>query len=343
MSGFSEAKTLAIALAPNLGSRLAAMHIVLDQEIETAATDCKKIYVNPEFWDELNNHDRAFVLLHEAAHCVLGHLKRMWELRDELYNLAADVIVNELIARLSGIQLLEGYATRALLKIPGHLTTTEEIYNYLRDSEIRPVLLLDDIHPLHPPVVGNEPGEEMVREYLEGQSTIPWPIVLRRYMMHSLKSQYQSWTRFNRRFGLKAPGYVVTLRNAKLFVAVDTSLSIDEKTLGRFLAEARTIASLTGSRGYLVFWSHGVDSIHPLRTGIKYEAKSSQSTVFVPVAREIAKRARGSRALCVVLTDGFWSDSDAAVKEMKGAKWVSWIIATTHRKIQGFQNVEVKP
>jgi len=106
-------------------------------------------------------------------------------------------------------------------------------------------------------------------------------------------------------------------------VAIDTSLSIDEEVLGRFIAEARSIAALTGR-------------------GIRFEPKSTGGTTFLPAARKIAEMSRGSRAVCVVLTDGFWFDEPKATEFMRGARAVSWVIATTKRRIEGFPNVEVR-
>ena len=343
MSAAAEAKMLAIALAPDLGARVASMAVVEDNVIETAATDCRKIYVNPQFWGKLNLRERAFVLLHEAAHCALGHLQRMRDLGDIVYNVAADVIVNELVENLTHIRPLRGSATRQLLAVPGYLMTTEEVYRYLLGLSIPTVFMLDDLHPLHEPVCGaGRVGSPFFREYEEGEAGTPWTRVLRRYMLEELKNQYQSWTRYNRRFGFEAPGYVRDFRNSKVFVAIDTSLSIDEEVLGRFIAEARSIAALTGSKGYVVFWSEGVDGIQPLRRGIRFEPKSTGGTTFLPAARKIAEMSRGSRAVCVVLTDGFWFDEPKATEFMRGARAVSWVIATTKRRIEGFPNVEVR-
>lgn len=52
---------------------------------------------NPEFWDSITTYERNFIVCHEALHIMLGHGVRLKELNKDLGNVAADVVINELL------------------------------------------------------------------------------------------------------------------------------------------------------------------------------------------------------------------------------------------------------
>jgi len=55
---------------------------------------------NPEFWEKLKPYERNFVICHECLHVILNHGSRLKELNKDLGNVAADVVINEML--LSG-------------------------------------------------------------------------------------------------------------------------------------------------------------------------------------------------------------------------------------------------
>lgn len=60
-----------------------------------------KFYFNPEFWDSLDNYNRAWVISHESLHAFLNHGVRAKTLRekyynDDLLNVAMDLAINHL-------------------------------------------------------------------------------------------------------------------------------------------------------------------------------------------------------------------------------------------------------
>ena len=75
--------------------------------IDTAATDGKKIIINKEFFLGLESKEQNALLLHETLHLALLHV--IEEVIEELaWNIAADIVVNELIKRNTSFRLPTG-------------------------------------------------------------------------------------------------------------------------------------------------------------------------------------------------------------------------------------------
>ncbi len=55
---------------------------------------------NPDFWDQTSEYERNFIICHECLHIILNHGVRLKELNKDLGNVAADVVINEML--LSG-------------------------------------------------------------------------------------------------------------------------------------------------------------------------------------------------------------------------------------------------
>lgn len=70
---------------------------VRDKRCRTACTDGKNIYFDCDFYSKLNDGERLFVLSHEIWHCVMLHLSRRQSREHELFNIATDMEVNNLL------------------------------------------------------------------------------------------------------------------------------------------------------------------------------------------------------------------------------------------------------
>lgn len=53
---------------------------------------------NPQFWDKCSPYERNFIICHECLHIMLGHGIRLKNLNRELGNVAADIVINEMLA-----------------------------------------------------------------------------------------------------------------------------------------------------------------------------------------------------------------------------------------------------
>src|SRR4029079_10178154 len=105
----------------------------ISARVPTAATDGRDIFVNPAFFGALSPAEQDSVLLHEVLHAALLHVPRRGARDPQLWNVAADIVVNGMIAK-EGYTLPDG-----ALRDPGneHLST-EEVYDLLMQSAQQP-------------------------------------------------------------------------------------------------------------------------------------------------------------------------------------------------------------
>lgn len=90
------------------GTLLTALPDAVRADIETAATDGRKIYWNLQFVATLSDKQLVFVLAHEVLHCsLMHHLRRMG--RDSLlWNIAGDYVINAILIREKIGEMPEG-------------------------------------------------------------------------------------------------------------------------------------------------------------------------------------------------------------------------------------------
>ena len=120
------------------GMLLSHVQFALDEECETACTDGEKIYFGPAFMKELSDSELEFVLMHEVMHIVLMHCQRQEDRHPQLFNVAADIVVNSNILESKGGDLqqitLKKYG-EAMHKTPngeeGAKFTAEEVYDMI--------------------------------------------------------------------------------------------------------------------------------------------------------------------------------------------------------------------
>ena len=70
-----------------------------DDWCPTAAVDGRNLYYNTQFFNAMSNKEVEFVIAHEILHCVFDHLARRDDRDPQIYNIAADYIVNNLLVR----------------------------------------------------------------------------------------------------------------------------------------------------------------------------------------------------------------------------------------------------
>lgn len=123
---------------------LLLMHLpfALDESIETAATDGKRIYFCPQFLEGLTTKELDFVLMHEILHVVLRHLNRskIFDENPMLANIACDIVVNSNILYANGMKYnsitIDGQTFMHLTPNgdEGYFYTAEEVYDMLKDK-----------------------------------------------------------------------------------------------------------------------------------------------------------------------------------------------------------------
>ncbi len=128
----SAARTKLILDKPFLGTLVLRLPIVEADPswCKTTDTDMKKLYVNPEYIDQLTTEEAQFTLAHEALHCALSHFSRRQHRVKMRWDMACDYAINPILIE-------DG------LKPPPHIhylrefagMTAEEIYPLLMDNE----------------------------------------------------------------------------------------------------------------------------------------------------------------------------------------------------------------
>jgi predicted metal-dependent peptidase len=85
---------------PFFGYLLVSLHIFAkDIEGLTMATDGNEIIYNPAWLKSLTNDQVVFAFCHEVLHCAFEHLSRKGDRQLFIWNMAVDIITNELLAQ----------------------------------------------------------------------------------------------------------------------------------------------------------------------------------------------------------------------------------------------------
>jgi len=112
------------------------MHLQLGvTDCGTACTDMKHLLFDPGFAGRLSDEEVIFVMLHEVLHCSLSHCTRGRNYHPELFNVAADIVVNSNILYSMGISEFEVDGIPAIHTTPdgqeGYHFSAEEVYEML--------------------------------------------------------------------------------------------------------------------------------------------------------------------------------------------------------------------
>ena len=127
----AETKKTMIVKYPLFAQQIANAKLSYSDEIKTACTDGKNIYFNSNFFDNLSDNGKLFVIAHELLHIRFEHMYRLLDkqgkLRDmETWNIATDAIINANLER-DGFTIPQG-----AVNIKDALSyTAEQLYNKL--------------------------------------------------------------------------------------------------------------------------------------------------------------------------------------------------------------------
>lgn len=128
-----ETKRDLLLLYPLFGSEIARTVIEYSKDLvyQTAATDGVKIFVDPDFFKNLNKEERLFVLAHEFMHIKFNHIGRIYDKYGQQRDLnvwyyATDAIINANLEK-DGFEIKEEYVS-----VPNALNySSEELYEIL--------------------------------------------------------------------------------------------------------------------------------------------------------------------------------------------------------------------
>ena len=269
----SDARFVLGAQTPFLGSLLLSCSIQSRPSTPTASTDGEAIYVNEDFVSELTFQEFLGLLVHELLHAALLHVQRR-EARDPwLWNVAADMVINEIIDE-QGLVLPPGPVKIPPDKPEWQGRSVEEIYELLHSEKEDPKEKDIDLSGPWRDLTGQAPQGEKSQEK-QNAIAHKWRQALRRAREAQRLSSHGSvpagfekyvdrvldpqvdWRRALWKFLVRTPVdfqrfdrrlmhrglYVKTLEaeSVELYVAIDTSGSISEDHLAMFIAELRGI------------------------------------------------------------------------------------------------------
>jgi predicted metal-dependent peptidase len=306
------------------------------ETIPTAATDGRDIFVNRAFLARLTPAQRAGVILHEVLHAALRHVSRRGTRDPLLWNIAADIVVNGLIAQEPAYELPLGTIRKRQLE---HLSV-EAVYHALRTDERYRSLVLEvawqdlldggfgvggilderrsaklDEHWRHAldqaqtvaRTLGHGTAPAGLARELDSlrEAQLDWRAYLWRFLVRT-PSDFQG---FDRRFvgrGL----YLEALDGdaVRVYVCVDTSGSVGDQEMGTFLSEVRGIlGAYPHVECQLYYADAACHGPYPLTAGDQPPKPiGGGGTDFRPFFAAVAEqqRAVGDVAVCVYLTDG---------------------------------------
>ena len=123
------------------GALMLFSEFIESKKIDTAATDGKKVFVNKNFFLSLTSSQQNGLLLHEVLHMALLHIPRMGERDQHYWNVAADIVVNDLILSNTKFKLPDGGIVDRNFKGK----SVEHVYEKVKKSKKYPKLGMPDL------------------------------------------------------------------------------------------------------------------------------------------------------------------------------------------------------
>jgi predicted metal-dependent peptidase len=262
----------------NLATRLKIVDA--SDRIPTAAVDGRNLYYNDDFVTKLTDGELIFLIAHEVMHCVYEHMLRRNERDPQIWNMAADYVINRGLERDRIGDVIKAVPILLDRKFDG--MTTDEVYDDLMKNAVKIQMPLD----VHMDLTGdgkdgNEDGdgkglgrkmtederkalrdemkdaviqaaqsagagnlptgvERILKDFTEPQ--MPWQELCRIQLTSMIKNDY-SFTRPSRKSwhtGAVLPG-MLPAEEVDVCIAIDTSGSISNDMVKDFLGEVQGI------------------------------------------------------------------------------------------------------
>jgi predicted metal-dependent peptidase len=358
---------------PFFGTLALFADLRVDDSVDTAGTEGKALWFNPQFVAKQSINQLCGLVTHELLHAALLHAQRRKERDVELWNIAADIVVNGMVREATNYDLPQGgVELPKLAKL-----SVEEVYEQLATGRVaKPSIRLLDLWMYAPDsAVGQASGslaEEdvaalsrhwraalqqasavahrvargfgsqglgAVRDAVQAlQPTIDW----RDRMWEFLVSTPFDFRGFDRRF-LHRKLYVEEMQGDTVEVAIciDTSGSIGQKELSEFLGEIGGIVDAYPEiKGRLFFADAELYGPFDFGRDIPIPApKGGGGTDFRPFLNVLdrSKDPTSAEALAIFFTDGYGEFPARAPADCR----VLWVVSPGGLVNSGFPFGEV--
>lgn len=339
---FAKAKVNLYHYSPILCAIIYNLDIVFNKEIETAGTDGKHLYINPDFFIDLTPEERVFILGHEAGHVLYLHGDREGNRNHKEWNIAGDAVINKVLID-SGAKAIKGCVTyESLNEILGSNVfrtyddkCTEEVYDLIHDKI--PQEILDgcksdiftnkwDSNEAHKTVEASKAledknfsrsNDEMKRALETLHKPLPWYRVLWNRCEEKAKDDY-SWLRPSRRYSdIYLPGLYSDALSCNVYI--DNSGSIGNDILNKFYDQLTSIKqAIHVTNMDVYFWSEIItDHYH-----FNYDDPVKIEEIHSTGGTDISCLNVPKTGINIILTDGYFYD----VPEIQNRKDIIWVI-----------------
>jgi predicted metal-dependent peptidase len=255
-----------------LATRLILKDATDEEWCNTAATDGRYFYYNRDFISKLTKPETVFLVAHEVEHCVYDHMSRRGSRKPQMWNAAADYVINYELhefgvgelpnPKTSGVQacfdakykgMFAEEVYELLLKAPDAKFPEFDIHLEPGDSKGEPMteeerrVLGDEIRgavmqAAKAAGAGNVPAgvKRMLKDLTNPQ--MDWRELLNMQIRSMIKNDF-TWQRCSRKSqasGIYLPGTKEDTR-IEAAIAIDTSGSMSEDMLRDLLSETKGI------------------------------------------------------------------------------------------------------
>ena len=358
------------------GALMLFAKILPSEQITTAATNGKEIVVNKDFLNSLNSSEQNALLLHEVLHMALLHCLRIGSRDRGIWNIAADIVVNNLILLNTPFALPKGCIIDKSYKGKSVEYIYEDLLKNNRYKKKKYKLLIPDIlqggggedeKSSASSMTGNEKLEvetfwkdamQVVQNTTssssDSQGNLPLgisqeiqvvlePEVDWRHALWKYVGKTNSdFDELDRRFiyrGLYLEGLLT--EGLEIFVCIDTSASVSPQLLDQFFAELKGILSSYPHVKCKLFYAdteiYGPYELESIEE--LPEANGFGGTSFVPFFNYLEKTDDGFSELnraAVYFTDGY---GDFPAKEAENP--TLWLVPSNGLETSSFPFGEV--
>jgi predicted metal-dependent peptidase len=252
--------------------------VSLSDEVPTAATDGLNVIYNPDFVTKLTDQELRGLVLHEALHKAYRQIWLWRHLENkQVLNMAMDYVINlEIISIHPNVALPEGgcidkqyqgmdtYQVYQKLMQEGEGTGTgssfdEHDFEGAQDMDGQALEREIDAAIRQGQILAGKIKGNIPRSFTDiTEPKIDWKQVLQDFIHTVVQGKdYATWRKPNRRYlaqGLYMPSTIAE-SVGELVIGIDTSGSIDDATLSRFLSELVGIVKTTPpERVHLLWW-----------------------------------------------------------------------------------------
>ena len=336
--------------------------IEFTETVPIAGTNGEKIFFHPRKYAELPCLERDAVFLHELLHAALLHPMREGIRDHQLFNVAADIVVNGMVSNEQNMKLPKGAIRDKELE---HLSVEEVYENLLRrpnyQKVIEKLVLVDIINPYREKgddikKEKNELNELKNRYEIEGywkkaindsisiakglghddfpksfkrhldeitEPEVNWKTTLYRYLVKTPTD----FNGYDRRF-IHSGLYLEQLEGeeVEVFCCIDTSGSISDDELNHFIGELSGIINsypnLKCNLWYADAECYGPYTIESIKKIPK--PCGGGGTDFRPFFKKVKEiRNKNKEAVCIYLTDGY-GDYPEEIPELP----ILWVITS---------------